>query len=164
MCAEDCGLGAPAANGQCVGIGLGGGHPDNFRVQSERIACCDQAADAGSHTDADVDGIETLSGTEQFQRVTGNARDQVAVERIHEMQPLGGRDAAGFVPGFVEITSELHDFCAERGDGGILIGRVAVRDVDRGGDLGTRCGERQGLAMIAARRGYDAAEMRLLAQ
>ena len=69
-----------------------------------------------------------------------------------EVQTLGGGHAEGLMPCFIEVLAEFHHPGAEAGDRGILVEGIVVRHVDRRGDPGARSGERDGLAMIAARR------------
>jgi hypothetical protein len=70
--------------------------------------------------------------TEDFESVAGDAGDQIAMVRRNEVQPLLGSHPMRFVPGFIEVTAKLDDPRSERGDRGVLIGRVAKGEIDGG--------------------------------
>src|SRR5215472_18721273 len=65
------------------------------------------------------------------------------------MQVLLARHPTAFGKRLIEIPAEFNDGCSKCAHGGVLICRVAVRDIDRRRNTRVRGRKRDGLAMIA---------------
>ncbi len=62
--------------------------------------------------------------------------------------------------GLVEVAAVLHQLRPEGAHGGVLLHRIALRHHHGDGQAGAARGEGQALAVIAARRRDDAADLR----
>src|ERR1700680_2241308 len=71
------------------------------------------------------------------------------------MQLFGRSHPKCLVLGFIKVSAEFDDARAEGGYCRILVEGIVVRHVDGRCDAGASGGKRDGLAMIAARRGND---------
>ena len=109
-----------------------------------------------------VDGIEIGHGLEHLQRVGGHALDQVGVEGGHEVIAALVGEFCRMRPALVEVGAGHDQLGAEGLHGSVLLARVAARHEDRARNAGARRGQRDRLAMVAARRGDDAIELRPL--
>ena len=81
------------------------------------------------------------------------------MERGHDIEPLLLGQAKGFDPSGVEIRAEFDEICPERFHRHVLLGGIAMRDVDRGCQNGSRRDARLGLPMIATGGGANSGNL-----
>ena len=147
-------------------LGAGGGVADDAHdlgLEAEGVAGGDDAADAGAAADGDVDGVEVGLGGEEFPAVGRDAADEFAVEGRDDEEAEFRAHAEGFLARFVEVVAVFDEFRAEGAHGGVLLGRVAARDVDERAEAGSAGGAGLALAVVAAGRGDDAGAVGLRA-
>jgi hypothetical protein len=125
-------------------------HADDLGRAAQEVAHADRPADARPHADRDIDRVQISHGLEQLQRIGRNALHEVAMERRNVVQISFGCDARARDASLVEVLSELDDGRAEGAHGGVLIRRIAMRDVDRRRNPVTGGGKRDRLSVIAA--------------
>ena len=146
----------PGGEGQGVGRGPGRNHSDDPRLQSERVAHRDGAADARAQSDRHIDRVEWWRCPEEFERIGSHARHQIAMEGGDHDQASLVRELRRRFPGGIEIVPRLDQFGSEGAHGCVLLDRIAVGHDDRGGDAGSGRRQRDALAVIAAGRADDA--------
>jgi len=95
----------PAANDNAIA----GDHSNHFGLETEKIAGRDDAADAGAHSNRDIDRVEVGDGTKQFERVRGNALDLASIERRHEMHIALARHPMAFCERLIKISAKLDE-------------------------------------------------------
>ena len=97
-------------------------------------------------------------------RVRGDTRAQIGVERRHRLAGRARRrPRAGVLARRLEVDAVLDQLGAEATHRRVLVGAVAVRHDDRDGHARGTTGERQALAVVAAGRADDAADIGPLA-
>jgi hypothetical protein len=141
----------------CVGCA----HCNYLGLQTQQVAHGNQSANAGSHADTDIDGIESGNRTEQLEGIGCDADDEISMERRRKVQACGGGHTKSLVLRFVKVLAILDDAGAEAGDGGILVARIVARHVNCRWNSAACGGKRDGLAVIASRCRYDAGTLRL---
>ena len=143
-----------------VGVGARRHDADDLRRQPERVARGDQAASAGAASDRHVHAVERRRAAEQLERIGRDARDQRPLERPDERESALARQRVRVDARLVEVAPMLDQRRAERAHRGVLRRRIAERDDDRAREAVTARGEREALAVVAARRADHAGRAR----
>ena len=137
---------------------------DHARVESERVAHGDDAADARAAADRHVDRVEIGDAS-------GTARVHSSTPPAHELDVKGGTGNSSSLSAIriassrrlVEVVAELGQLGAEGAHRGVLLDRVAARHEDAGDEPRGRRRPRLALPVVAAGGGDDAARVRVLA-
>ena len=152
--------GASLLEGQGNGRRTVGDNADDVRLQPQQISYRDEAADARSHADRHVDRIEVGHGLEQLQRVGRHAFHQIPMKGGHEMVAAFLGKPCGMRPAFIEIGADNDQLAAEGLHRRVLLARIADRHENGARHACARRRKCDRLAMIAARGGDDAVELR----
>src|SRR6202044_2982734 len=87
---------------------------DYFSLERQGLAGGDGAADARTHADRHVDGIEIGYRPAQLQGIGGDSPDQWRIEARYEMQLLPLRELTRVFECRREVIAELDEFRSER--------------------------------------------------
>ena len=147
-----------------IRIGMLGHHADNLGLQPQQVAGLDQPADARTHADGHVHGVQVGHGLQQLQRIGGNPANQVRVKGRHQVQMMLGGQGSGMAACFVEVFAVLDHCGAQCAHGGVLFSGIAFGHHNANlQPMGAR-GQSQALAMIATGGGDQAAGVGLSGQ
>src|SRR5205085_2413073 len=95
-----------------------------------------------------IERVEIGMGAQKFERISGDAAHEIAMKRGHKFEPLALGIADRLLPRFLEIAAVFDQPRAERAHGGVLLHRIAARDINDRLDPGAPRRQREALAMI----------------
>jgi hypothetical protein len=157
------GDGTAGSDRQRVGRGVRRDDTDDLALMAEGCLGGEHAAGTGAKSDGDVDGPDARCGAQQFHGIGADARHEQRVIAGQTVPAAFGGDGVGEFDAVLEVVTPFDEFDTEGAHGSVLLDAVAARHHDAGGDTGALCRVSDGLAVIAAGGGDDAADRGLRA-